>query len=674
MENLKIILDKLKSKRDSFNGNYYIPKAWLFDGFTQYGENPDRKGEVSINPYDFYISSIENAIMPKAYPNALCALGNGEGDIQNDVNKSVIYSMFIRMFTAWSHKEPGNVCYGTLLKTISLLPYLKSMDVNVLYLLPIFKYSDVCKKGELGSPYAIKNIYQLDENLHDSLLGDNEQALLETEFKAFVEACHVLGIKVMVDFVFRTVARDNDLIIEHPEWFYWINKENVDTFKSPSVEGLPELSLLNDETLISLYRSKDIKSYLSAFSKAPSDLDGDKWNSVLTTYNKTGQNILELIEKEFNITTAPGFSDVINDPQPAWTDVTYLKYCYDVHDKVKPFISSSQNPFVLPDSIKCNLYCGNDTNNELWDYIAGVIPYYQTKYGIDGARIDMGHALPTTLNKEMVRKVKENNNNFLLWSEEFWPERSQHAKDDGFHFISGFIWSIFKEVEQLDFNKTLLEDTLLKAAIPVTAALETPDTPRAALVHKNRTRLELLLLLGSFIPNAIPFLNNGFEVMETQPMNLGLDNTEAGRYVLDREDPMYGKLAFFDNYQLHWTNEDRFWMQERLYKVKDLRARFADIISKKENFIPQPELYYDKIITFLCYFDENKGKGVFLLANRSFQYNYDITLEHIFPYHVKNRFRTLNILYENFNTSDYKCDIYTFKSLRPGEVIIGSFE
>jgi glycosidase len=37
--------------------------------------------------------------------------------------------------------------------------------------------------------------------------------MIETEFKAFMEACHLCGIRVMVDFVFRTVARDSDLLL-----------------------------------------------------------------------------------------------------------------------------------------------------------------------------------------------------------------------------------------------------------------------------------------------------------------------------------------------------------------------------------------------------------------------------------------------------------------------------
>ena len=34
------------------------------------------------------------------------------------------------------------------------------------------------------------------------------------------------------------------------------------------------------------------------------------------------------------------------------------------------------------------------------------------------------------------------------------------------------------------------------------------------------------------MPNAVPFINSGQELLEVQPMNLGLDNSEDGRFVL----------------------------------------------------------------------------------------------------------------------------------------------
>ena len=39
-------------------------------------------------------------------------------------------------------------------------------------------------------------------------------------------------------------------------------------------------------------------------------------------------------------------------------------------------------------------------------------------------------------------------------------------------------------------------------------------------------------------------------------MNTGLD-CKPEKLRLPKDDPYYDKLAFFDKYQLHWTNPDR---------------------------------------------------------------------------------------------------------------------
>ncbi|MDP4182964.1 MAG: alpha-amylase family glycosyl hydrolase, partial [Bacillota bacterium] len=308
MENLSFILEKLKGKKDSFNGDYFIPKMWNSFNFTNYSNDSVRYDEMKLNPYEFISDCIEKIIKNSSGKGSISSSTASDVSLES----SVIYCLFPRMLTAWNHYD-NNLCSGTFLKTICMLPYLKKMNVNLVYLLPIFKYSLSNRKGDTGSPYSIKNIYQLDENLHDNLLGDFNSEILETEFKAFVEACHLLGIKVMVDFVFRTVARDSDLIIEHPDWFYWINLECKNSFCAPKIEGIKAQTVVSEKLVPKIYSSRNVSDYLKQFTYSPKDIDQKKWLSLVDRYKTSGGNILELIEEEFKITTAPGFSDVIND-------------------------------------------------------------------------------------------------------------------------------------------------------------------------------------------------------------------------------------------------------------------------------------------------------------------------------------------------------------------------
>ena len=178
-------------------------------------------------------------------------------------------------------------------------------------------------------------------------------------------------------------------------------------------------------------------------------------------------------------------------------------------------------PYIMQDGVCLKLNRGGKENAALIKYITDVIPYYRDNFGIDGARIDMGHALSAELNREINAKAKSGVRFFILWSEELIPKRAESAYEDGFHFISGNLWSVYKSFDKPGFNKILLDDTLMNAAIPMTAALETPDTPRAALVHRNADRLRQLVMINCFMPNTVPYINNGQELVEIQPMNLG---------------------------------------------------------------------------------------------------------------------------------------------------------
>ena len=60
---------------------------------------------------------------------------------------------------------------GTFVKTLALLPLLKKMGIDTLYLLPISQYSTKNKKGDLGSPYGVSNFFKLDPNLKDPMTG-----------------------------------------------------------------------------------------------------------------------------------------------------------------------------------------------------------------------------------------------------------------------------------------------------------------------------------------------------------------------------------------------------------------------------------------------------------------------------------------------------------------------
>jgi glycosidase len=97
---------------------------------------------------------------------------------------------------------------GTLAAFEKHLPRLKEMGVKILWMMPIHPISKVKRKGSLGSYYAVAD-YK-DVNPEFGTLDD---------FKAFVEKAHVMGFKVILDWVANHTGWDNPWIFDHPEWF-----------------------------------------------------------------------------------------------------------------------------------------------------------------------------------------------------------------------------------------------------------------------------------------------------------------------------------------------------------------------------------------------------------------------------------------------------------------------
>jgi glycosidase len=119
------------------------------------------------------------------------------------LRNTFIYQVFVRNYSE----------AGTFKEVEKDLDRIKELGVDYVYLLPIHEIGQIDRKGELGSPYAIKDYYSI----------NHEYGNLE-DFESLVQAVHNKGMKVMMDVVFNHTSPDSLLIKEHPEYFYR-NKE-----------------------------------------------------------------------------------------------------------------------------------------------------------------------------------------------------------------------------------------------------------------------------------------------------------------------------------------------------------------------------------------------------------------------------------------------------------------
>ncbi len=97
---------------------------------------------------------------------------------------------------------------GTFADFQKELPRLKEMGIDILWFMPIHEISVAKRKGELGSPYAVKD-YK----------GVNPDFGTMENFKTLLAAIHEQGMYCIIDWVPNHTGWDNVWITEHPNWY-----------------------------------------------------------------------------------------------------------------------------------------------------------------------------------------------------------------------------------------------------------------------------------------------------------------------------------------------------------------------------------------------------------------------------------------------------------------------
>ena len=115
------------------------------------------------------------------------------------LQNQVIYSVFVRNHTP----------EGTFRALIKDLPRIRSLGVDIIWLIPIHPLGEKSRKGSLGSPYANR----------DYRAVNPEYGTME-DFVALVDAIHDQGMLCMIDVVYNHTSPDSVLLEEHPEFFW----------------------------------------------------------------------------------------------------------------------------------------------------------------------------------------------------------------------------------------------------------------------------------------------------------------------------------------------------------------------------------------------------------------------------------------------------------------------
>ncbi|MGL6194081.1 MAG: alpha-amylase family glycosyl hydrolase, partial [Thermoguttaceae bacterium] len=129
--------------------------------------------------------------------------------IRRDLSETVIYELHVRGFT---HSRTSDVrCPGTYLGLIEKIPYLQSLGVTAVELMPVHDFLD---SGVEGEKPRIQNYWGYDPLAffapHRGYAYGTDPGAQVREFKEMVRALHHAGIEVILDVVFNHTCEGNE--------------------------------------------------------------------------------------------------------------------------------------------------------------------------------------------------------------------------------------------------------------------------------------------------------------------------------------------------------------------------------------------------------------------------------------------------------------------------------
>jgi glycosidase len=115
------------------------------------------------------------------------------------LNNLIIYEIYVR------NHGPN----GTFNDVTRDLKRIKSLGVDVIWLMPIHPIGEKHKKGTLGCPYSIRDYQKI-----------NPEYGTIYDFQNLIGKAHQIGLKVMIDVVYNHTSHDSTLVMDHPEFFH----------------------------------------------------------------------------------------------------------------------------------------------------------------------------------------------------------------------------------------------------------------------------------------------------------------------------------------------------------------------------------------------------------------------------------------------------------------------
>lgn len=241
-----------------------------------------------------------------------------------DANHRVLYELNLYNFTQ----------QGTLSAAQARLQELRTLGVDIVWLMPIQPRSVKGKIGNLGSPYALRD-YKAVNSAHGTL----------ADLKAYVNEAHRLGMEVWLDWVPNHTGLDHIWVTEHPEYYKTKNGQIV----HPSAGGLVyndvyQLDYTNAamreamiDAMVYWVKEADIDGYRCDYVSSP-DIPASFWSEAIPAIKAAAPNKriwmlgeadfidkVALYQEDFDYDYAWGFHDNVAQKVGTGTSASTLR-------------------------------------------------------------------------------------------------------------------------------------------------------------------------------------------------------------------------------------------------------------------------------------------------------------------------------------------------------------
>lgn len=316
-----------------------------------------------------------------------------------DSQKIVVYQMMTRLFgnTVQTNKKYGTIEENGVGKfndiTTTALQSLKDLGVTHMWYTGVLEHATMTDytaygillddadviKGRAGSPYAIKDYYDVNPDLADSVDQRME------EFEALLKRTHDLGLKALIDFVPNHVARSyrSDAKPAEVEDFGAGDNPLVAFTPHNNFYYIPEQPFIVPEGSDPLGPAEKHPTEDGQFDEMPAKASG---NDVFTN--------------------APSVND--------WFETVKLNYGVDYENDRTTYFDS------IPDT---------------WRKMEHILSYW-AKIGVDGFRCDMAEMVPAEFWNWVIPKIKAIDPELIFLAEIYTPTSYDRYLDFGkFDFL-----------------------------------------------------------------------------------------------------------------------------------------------------------------------------------------------------------------------------------------------